>query len=92
MRLGTGGRIVVTDDGTVYGYRPSDGAVLELDMSKRHVAQTAAFDMKENVESFTVIGGVPVIAANGTVRWPDGGAHIRVRGTITLQDTPVDGL
>ncbi len=92
MRLGTGGRIVVTDDGTVYGYRPSDGAVLELDMSKRRVAQTAMFDMKENVESFTVIGGVPVIAANGTVRWPGGGAHIGVRGIITLQDAPVDGL
>ncbi|MCB5391987.1 hypothetical protein LIP47_14655, partial [Eggerthella lenta] len=31
MRLGTGGRIVVTHDGAVYGYRPRDGVVFRLD-------------------------------------------------------------
>lgn len=30
MRLGTGGKIAVTHDGTVYGYRPSDGTVLTM--------------------------------------------------------------
>lgn len=31
MKLGSGGRIAVTHDGVVYGYRASDGAVLSVD-------------------------------------------------------------
>ena len=31
MKLGSGGKIAVTHDGTVYGYRTSDGAVLSIE-------------------------------------------------------------
>ena len=31
MKLGTGGRIAVTHDGAIYGYRQSDGAILKMD-------------------------------------------------------------
>ena len=31
MKLGSGGRIAVTHDGVVYGYRAADGAVLSVD-------------------------------------------------------------
>ena len=35
MKLGSGGKIAVTHDGTVYGYRTSDGAVLSI-KGRRH--------------------------------------------------------
>lgn len=41
MKLGSGGKIAVTHDGTVYGYRASDGAVLSIDGPQARASKLA---------------------------------------------------
>ena len=41
MKLGSGGKIAVTHNGTVYGYRASDGAVLSIDGPQARVSKSA---------------------------------------------------
>ena len=65
IKLGEGGRIAVTHDGKVYGYRPSDGMVLRLDnpsSAKAKTLESLTDGKQQTVESFTVIGSTPVIA------------------------------
>ncbi len=93
MRLGSGGRIAVTHDGIVYGYRPADGMVLALDGPKdttsRRVASLANGSGR-TIDDFTVVGGTPVISYGGMIRWIDGSAATGSTGTLTLQATPTD--
>ena len=41
MKLGSGGKIAVTHDGTVYGYRTSDGAVLSIKGPQARASKSA---------------------------------------------------
>ena len=75
MKLGEGGRIAVTHDGKVYGYRPSDGMVLRLDnpsSAKAKTLESLTDGKQQTVESFTVIGSTPVIATGKTVIFKGG--------------------
>ena len=95
IKLGEGGRIAVTHDGKVYGYRPSDGMVLRLDNPSRAKAKTleSLTDGKQQtVESFTVIGSTPVIATGKTVIFKGGRVDVDTTGTLTLQEPPTDDI
>lgn len=92
MRLGTGGRIAVTHDGAVYGYRPSDGAILKMDgpqTTSYKVAEIGAGQQLQ-ADSFTVVADTPVLTSGNTIRWPDGSAEVSMGDTLTLQAPPTD--
>ena len=91
MKLGSGGKIALTHDGTVYGYRASDGAVLSLDGPQGTNEQTDTIKGAPHAESFTVIGATPVVATKSTVYWPQGSAAINLQGDMTLQAPSTDG-
>lgn len=91
MKLGSGGRIAVTHDGVVYGYRASDGAVLSVDGPQGTPGKDATIKGATNVESFTVVGKAPVVAGAGKVFWPKGSADIGLQGQATLQAPSTDG-
>ena len=91
MKLGSGGKIAVTHNGTVYGYRASDGAVLSIDGPQDTREQVGTIGGAPHAESFTVIGETPVVAAKGTVYWPQGSAAINLQGSMTLQAPSTDG-
>ena len=91
MKLGSGGRIAVTHDGVVYGYRASDGAVLSVDGPQGTPGKDATIKGATNVESFTVVGKTPVAAGAGKVFWPKGSADIGLQGQATLQAPSTDG-
>lgn len=91
MKLGSGGKITVTHNGTVYGYRASDGAVMSIDKSQGACEQVGTIGGAPHAESFTVIGETPVVAAKGTVYWPQGSAAINLQGSMTLQAPSTDG-
>lgn len=92
MRLGAGGKIAVTHDGAVYGYRPDDGMVLKIDdaQSAAHELGSVTDGRHVNAESFTVIGNRPVVASKGEIMWNGGGAKVDARGTLVLQAPPTD--
>ena len=91
MKLGSGGKITVTHNGTVYGYRASDGAVMSIAKSQGACEQVGTIGGAPHAESFTVIGETPVVAAKGTVYWPQGSAAINLQGSMTLQAPSTDG-
>lgn len=91
MKLGSGGKIAVTHDGTVYGYRTSDGAVLSIKGPQGTREQVGTIEGAPHAESFTVIGKTPVVAAKSTVYWPQGSATINLQGDMTLQAPSTDG-
>lgn len=91
MRLGSGGRIAVTHDGVVYGYRPSDGTVFSVGGPRGTLGKEGTIKGVDNAESFTVIGGTPVVADGGRIFWPEGSADIGLRGKTTLQAPSTDG-
>lgn len=91
MKLGSGGRIAVTHDGVVYGYRASDGAVLSVDGPQGTPGKDATIKGATNVESFTVVSKTPVAAGAGKVFWPKGSADIGLQGQATLQAPSTDG-
>ena len=88
MKLGSGGKIAVTHDGTVYGYRTSDGAVLSIKGPQGTREQVGTIEGAPHAESFTIIGKTPVVAAKSTVYWPQGSATINLQGDMTLQAPP----
>lgn len=93
MRLGAGGRIVVAHDGTIYGYRQSDGAIMTMSgplAAPEKVTEIEA-GQRLQADSFTVVDGTPVIASGNTIHWPNGSAEISMRGRLTLQSPPTDG-
>lgn len=91
MKLGSGGKIAVTHDGTVYGYRASDGAVMSIKGPQGTREQVGTIEGAPHAESFTVIGETPVVAAKSTVYWPQGSATINLQGDMTLQSPSTDG-
>lgn len=94
MKLGSGGRAIVTHDGTVYGYRPADGMVLRLSSATRHTPVemgSLTGGGRQAADSFTVIGATPVIASGNTIFAPNGKTVIDATGPFTLQEPPVDG-
>lgn len=56
MKLGSGGKIAVTHNGTVYGYRTSDGAVLSIKGPQDMREQVGTIEGAPHAESFTIIG------------------------------------
>ena len=95
IKLGEGGRIAVTHDGKVYGYRPSDGMVLRLDnpsSAKAKTLESLTDGKQQTVESFTVIGSTPVIATGKTVIFKGGRVDVDTTGTLTLQEPPTDDI
>mgnify|MGYP002518290450 FL=1 len=91
MKLGSGGRIAVTHDGVVYGYRPSDGAVLSVDGPQGTLGKESTIAGADNAESFTVVDGIPVVADKGGIFWPEGSVDIGLQGRTTLQAPSTDG-
>ena len=67
MRLGTGGKIAVTHDGTVYGYRPSDGTVLTMQDPTGKAVQGGSLTEGKTVsaDDFTVVDGTAVVHIRG---------------------------
>ena len=95
IKLGEGGRIAVTHDGKVYGYRPSDGMVLRLDnpsSANVKTLESLTDGKQQTVESFTVIGSTPVIATGKTVIFKGGRVDVDTTGTLTLQEPPTDDV
>ncbi|PJM78696.1 Ig-like domain-containing protein [Bifidobacterium scaligerum] len=93
MKLGEGGRIAVTNDGTVYGYRPSDGMVLTLDSPEASNAQEVGSltnGAQQAADSFTVVGTQPVIASGNIVISHKGRVQVDTTGSLTLQAPPTD--
>lgn len=91
MKLGAGGAIAVTHDGTVYGYRASDHTVMSVDGPQGTLAAVGSIPGASSAESFTVVGGTPVVAGNGKVFWPSGNVTIGLTGRAVLQAPSTDG-
>lgn len=93
MRLGRGGRVAVTYDGAVYGYRPEDGMVLRL--AQPHIATPQEIGSltdyaRQAADGFTVIDGTPVIVSNHDVLTPAGKISLTAGNRLVLQQTPTD--
>lgn len=91
MKLGAGSAIAVTHDGTVYGYRASDHTVMSVDGPQGTLAAVGSIPGASSAESFTVVGGTPVVAGNGKVFWPSGNVTIGLTGRAVLQAPSTDG-
>ena len=91
MKLGVGGAIAVTHDGTVYGYRASDHTVMSVDGPQGTLATVGSIPGASSAESFTVVGGTPVVAGNGKVFWTSGNVPIGLTGRAVLQAPSTDG-
>ena len=91
MKLGAGGAIAVTHNGTVYGYRASDHTVMSVDGPQGTLAAVGSIPGASSAESFTVVGGTPVVAGNGKVFWPSGNVTIGLTGRAVLQAPSTDG-
>lgn len=93
MRLGTGGKIAVTHDGTVYGYRPSDGTVLTMqDPTGKAVQGSSLTEGKPvSADDFTVVGGTAVVTSEGRLYWHKGSADTGANSPLTLQYPDTDG-
>ena len=91
MKLGAGGAIAVTHDGTVYGYRASDHTVMSVDGPQGTLATVGSIPGASSAESFTVVGGTPVVAGNGKVFWPSGNVTMGLTGRAVLQAPSTDG-
>lgn len=92
MKLGTGGKIAVTHDGTVYGYRPSDGMVFKLEGTQSTARELKSLTGGKNVtvDSFTVVGDKTVAASKNEIMWNGGSTKVDARGTLSLQAPPTD--
>lgn len=94
MRLGTGGKAVVDDDGTVWGYRPSEGMVFTLaapgtGRAARIGSLSGGTPM--TASSFTVVDGKPVIISGRRLVFAGGATTLDVSGRLLLQAPSVDG-
>lgn len=93
MRLGTGGKIAVTHDGTVYGYRPSDGTVLTMQDPTGKAVQGSSLTEGKTVsaDDFTVVDGTAVVTSEGRLYWHKGSADTGANSPLTLQYPDTDG-
>lgn len=93
MRLGAGGKIAVTHDGTVYGYRPSDGTVLTMQDPTGKAVQGGSLTEGKTVsaDDFTVVDGTAVVTSEGRLYWHKGSADTGANSPLTLQYPDTDG-
>ena len=93
MRLGTGSKIAVTHDGTVYGYRPSDGTVLTMQDPTGKAVQGGSLTEGKTVsaDDFTVVDGTAVVTSEGRLYWHKGSADTGANSPLTLQYPDTDG-
>ncbi|MBW3090975.1 Ig-like domain-containing protein [Bifidobacterium miconisargentati] len=92
MELGSGGRIVVTHTGEVYGYRPSDGMVLRIKDAGGSPQEIGSLTggRQQTADSFTVVDETPVIASGTDILFKGGKATVDTTGKLTLQAPPTD--
>lgn len=92
MKLGTGGRIAVTHDGAIYGYRQSDGAILKMDGPQATPGKVAEIGANQRLraDSFTVVANTPVLTSGNAIHWPNGSAEVSMSGMLVLQAPPTD--
>ena len=92
MKLGTGGRIAVTHDGAIYGYRQSDGAILKMDGPQATPGKVTEIGANQRLraDSFTVVANTPVLTSGNAIHWPNGSAEVSMSGTLVLQAPPTD--
>ena len=94
MSLGRGGLAAVDADGMTWGFRPSDGMVLVAASPRARAARrdgSLTDGRPLAATSFTVVDGMPVVAAAGRVLFRSGSARVGAERPI-LQEPPVDGL
>lgn len=94
MQLGEHGMVAIDHNGTVYGYRPSDGTVLKMSgrSGSPQTLMTLTGGKQTNADSFTVVADRPVIATKQSIMWEGGSAQISSQGPIRLQAPPTDDL
>ncbi|KAB8288798.1 ATPase AAA [Bifidobacterium ramosum] len=96
LRLGAGGRVAVTHDGAVYGYRPQDGMVIRLirgaETSDSIEVGSLSDDERLEVDDFTVVDGEPVVLAGTTIRWRHGAAEVEGDEHLQLQSVDAEGV
>lgn len=93
LTLGSGGAAAVTPQGSVYAFRPSDGAVLVIDgpdAKTYHVLDSITDGKPAKADGMAVIGNQAVVLSGRTLYWPKGSLQLHSSGDPTLQETPVD--
>ena len=95
LTLGRGGAVSVTPQGSVYAFRPSDGAVLVVDGpgGKTHRTLESITDGKPiKADGMAVVGDQAVVLSGRTLYWSKGSTRIHSSGDLTIQETPVDRI
>ena len=93
IRLGNGGRIAVSCEGHVYGYRPADGTVLMIDGHRGRSPTTIASlsnGKRQPADSFTVVSGTPAITSGNEIILDSGRLSADAPGSLVLQNPPID--
>ena len=87
MRLGSGGKMTVDHEGTVWGYRPSDGMVLAIGHGSGGVKETGSLSDggKLAVSAFTVVDGVPVVLSGNRLIFRGGEVSLEAAGGTMMQ-------
>ena len=92
MKLGTGGRIAIAADGTVYGLDAHTAKVYTVGAGSNTAHEIVTLNEGEPIaaDSFTVVDGQPVASSGNRLYF--GRSHITVDGvgTLTLQAPPAD--
>lgn len=93
LTLGRGGAVAVTPQGSVYAFRPSDGAVLVVDKPDgrtHHALDSITGGRPVRADGMTVVGDQPVVLSDRTLYWSRGSARLHCSGDPRLQETPID--
>lgn len=96
MELGDGGKVTVSSDGSIWGYRPHDGMVLKLDdASDTTIAFICSLTSEASMQadSFTVVGEEPAMLSGHRVYTKHGVVEVSsLASPITLQSSPHDAV
>lgn len=92
MQLGEGGLVAVDHTGALYGYRPRDGMVLRMDRPVGELRELGSLShhSPQSADSFTVVGGTPIIASGTELVWRAGRIAIDAQPPFLLQQPPAD--
>ncbi len=93
LTLGRGGAVAVTPRGSVYAFRPSDGAVLVVDGPDgrtHHALDSITGGRAIRADGMAVVGDQAVVLSGRTLYWSKGSTRLHSSGDPRLQETPVD--
>ncbi|KFI39666.1 fibronectin type III domain-containing protein [Bifidobacterium actinocoloniiforme DSM 22766] len=93
MALGRGGQAAIGADGTLYGYRADDGAVLTLSNPAArtiHQGPSLTGGRRLSADALAVVQGQAVVLSGRTMRWKNGSVQLPGQGPLELQSSPVD--